>query len=196
MNYKEFAAQFRADKKAAGAKTKIAEINTAWKEYKGKQDSATSDKIEVQQQPTEIFQQEQKKTEELPKEIQPVANVTPQEENLDREKMYTAVADSIHQALAGIVSLSTSKALQISKEQIDKLNTSGVLLLKKYDSSGKVLEYSPEIAYCLTLADIGTQVYLELRKKKATAPPQEKLPEPSTNTKQEVNQFNKLIEKA
>ncbi|MEK6819154.1 MAG: hypothetical protein AABY10_04450, partial [Nanoarchaeota archaeon] len=60
----------------------------------------------------------------------------------------------------------------------------------------KLLEYSPEIAYCLTLADIGTQVYLELRKKKAIQKPEVKLPEIATNTKQEVNSFNKLIEKA
>ncbi|MEK6915885.1 MAG: hypothetical protein AABW89_05085 [Nanoarchaeota archaeon] len=192
MNYKEFAAQFRAEKKGTGVKADITTINKAWKEFQEKEKSAVEEKIEVVPQATEILQQQPvtAQSEEKTVEVKP-------EENLDREKMYTAVADSVHQALAGIVSLSTNKEVQINEKQIEKLNTSGVLLLKKYDVNGKLLEYSPEIAYCLTLADIGTQVYLELRKKKTVQQKQEvKLPEPATNSKQDVNSFNKLIEKA
>lgn len=190
MNYKEFAAQFRAEKKGTGVKADITSINKAWKEHQEKEKSAVQEKIEVVPQATEILQQQPTNPEETKApEVKP-------EDNIEREKMYTAVADSIHQALAGIVSLSTNKEVQINEKQIEKLNTSGVLLLKKYDVNGKLLEYSPEIAYCLTLADIGTQVYLELRKKKAVQKQEVKLPEPATNSKQEVNSFNKLIEKA
>lgn len=189
MNYKEFAAQFRAEKKGTGVKADITTINKAWKEYQGKEGKVVEEKIEVVPQTSEILQQQPTTTEEVKPEVKP-------EDNVDREKMYTAVADSIHQALAGIVSLSTNKEVQINEKQIEKLNTSGVLLLKKYDTSGKLLEYSPEIAYCLTLADIGSQVYIELRKKKVAQKPEVKLPEPATNSKQEVNSFNKLIEKA
>jgi hypothetical protein len=188
MNYKEFAAQYRAEKKGTGVKADITSINKAWKEHQEKEGKVVEEKIEVVPQATEILQQPTNSEETKAPEVKP-------EENIDREKMYTAVADSIHQALAGIVSLSTNKEVQINEKQIEKLNTSGVLLLKKYDVNGKMLEYSPEIAYCLTLADIGTQVYLELRKKKAVQKPEVKLPEPATNSKQEVNSFNKLIEK-
>src|SRR3989344_6312701 len=189
MNYKEFAAQFRAEKKGTGVKADITSINKEWKEHQKKEKGTVEEKIEVVPQATEILQQQPTTQQEIKPEVKP-------EDNIDREKMYTAVADSIHQALAGIVSLSTNKEVQINEKQIEKLNTSGVLLLKKYDVNGKLLEYSPEIAYCLTLADIGTQVYLELRKKKAVQQKAEvKLPEPATNSKQEVNSFNKLIEK-
>lgn len=188
MNYKEFAAQYRAEKKGTGVKADITSINKAWKEHQEKESKPAEEKIEVVPQATDILQQPATPENKAP-EVKPV-------EDVDREKMYTAVADSIHQALAGIVSLSTNKEVQITPQQIEKLNTSGVLLLKKYDTSGKLLEYSPEIAYCLTLADIGSQVYIELRKKKATQKPQVQLPEPATNSKQEVNSFNKLIEKA
>jgi hypothetical protein len=191
MNYKEFVARFRADKKAAGAKTKIPEINTAWKEYKKTQSTAVEEKIEVQPQSTEILQVQP----EAPKVEGLETKETPQENDIERDKMYNAVADSVHQALAGIVNLATNKTVQINEKQIEKLNVSGVLLLKKYDVDGKLLEYSPEIAYVLTLADIGTQVYLELRKKRVQQKQEAKLPEVATNTKQEVSSFNKLIEK-
>lgn len=190
MNYKEFAAQYRAEKKGTGVKTDITSINKAWKEQQQKEGNVVEEKIEVVPQPTEILQQSLKPqdNQEQPK---------PEVQDIDREKMYTAVADSVHQALAGIVSLSTNKEVQIKPEQIEKLNTSGVLLLKKYDVNGKLLEYSPEIAYCLTLADIGSQVYIELRRKKAVQQKTEvPLPEPATNSKQEISSFNKLIEKA
>lgn len=188
MNYKEFAANYRAEKKGTGEKADISSINKAWKEYQHKE-KAVEEKIEVQPQEAQILQQQP--------EIKEAQEVTQEpKQDLDREKMYNAVADSIHQALAGIVSLSTNKEVQISEQQIEKLNTSGVLLLKKYDVNGKLLEYSPEIAYCLTLADIGTQVYLELRKKRPKQEKQEtKPPELATNSKQEVSGFNKLIEK-
>jgi hypothetical protein len=192
MNYKEFAAQFRAEKKGTGVKADITTINKAWKEHQKKEKNPVEDKIEVAPQATEILQEQPPIKQEVQEVREP--EIKP-EENIDREKMYTAVADSVHQALAGIVSLSTNKEVQINEKQIEKLNTSGVLLLKKYDVNGKLLEYSPEIAYCLTLADIGTQVYLELRKKKAVQKQEVKLPEPATNSKQEVNSFNKLIEK-
>lgn len=189
MNYKEFAAQYRAEKKGTGVKADITSINKAWKEHQEKEGKAVEEKIEVVPQATEILQQQPTNPQEVkPEETKPV-------EDIDREKMYTAVADSVHQALAGIVSLSTNKEVQIKPEQIEKLNTSGVLLLKKYDVNGKLLEYSPEIAYCLTLADIGTQVYLELRKKKAVQKHEVKLPEPATNSSQDVKGYNKLMEK-
>ena len=188
MNYKEFTAQYRAEKKGTGVKADITSINKAWKEHQEKESKPAEEKIEVVPQATDILQQSATQPENKEPEVKPV-------DDLEREKMYTAVADSIHQALAGIVSLSTNKEVQINEKQIEKLNTSGVLLLKKYDKSGKMLEYSPEIAYCLTLADIGSQVYIELRKKKTTQKPEVKLPELATNSKQEVNSFNKLIEK-
>jgi hypothetical protein len=189
MNYKEFAAQYRAEKKGTGVKADITSINKAWKEHQEKESKPAEEKIEVVPQATDILQQQL---------VQPTQTQTPEVkpiEDVDREKMYTAVADSIHQALAGIVSLSTNKEVQINEKQIEKLNTSGVLLLKKYDVNGKMLEYSPEIAYCLTLADIGTQVYLELRKKRAAQKPEVKLPEVATNSTQEVKGYNKLMEK-
>jgi len=193
MNYKEFAAQFRAEKKGTGVKADITSINKAWKEYQQKEGKSVEEKIEVQPQENQILQKP-----EAPKvegTETPTVQAAPQEQDIDKEKMYTAVADSIHQALAGIVSIATNKEVQIKTEQIEKLNTSGVLLLKKYDTSGKLLEYSPEIAYCLTIADIGTQVYMELRKKKLVQKPEQKLQEPATNTRQEVAGYNKLIEK-
>lgn len=189
MNYKEFAAQYRAEKKGTGVKADITSINKAWKEHQEKESKPAEEKIEVVPQATDILQQQPTNPQEIKPEVKPV-------EDVDREKMYNAVADSIHQALAGIVSLSTNKEMQINEKQIEKLNTSGVLLLKKYDVNGKMLEYSPEIAYCLTLADIGTQVYLELRKKRvATKKPEIKLPEVATNSSQEVKGYNKLMEK-
>lgn len=125
-------------------------------------------------------------------------NSAPSLDEVDNDKMYNTVADSIHQALAGIVSLTTNKAVQIDENQIGRLNDSGVMLLKKYDTNGKLLEYSPEIAYVLTLADISAQVYIEMRKKKGTAKketPEEKKPEPMTNTKQEVKDFGAMLKK-
>ncbi len=116
---------------------------------------------------------------------------------VDNDKMYNTVADSIHQALAGIVSLTTNKAVQIQDNQIERLNDSGVALLKKYDTNGKLLEYSPEIAYVLTLADISAQVYIELKKKRKPKQeaPQEQPPEPMTNTKSEVKNFGEMLKK-
>ena len=116
---------------------------------------------------------------------------------LDIDKMYKTVADSIHQALSGIVSLATNKKVQIQDNQIERLNESGVALLKKYDTNGKLLEYSPEIAYVLTLADISAQVYIETRKNKKPKQeaPKEQPPEPMTNTKQEVKSFGEMLKK-
>ena len=118
-------------------------------------------------------------------------------DEVDSDKMYNTVADSIHQALAGIVALTTNKAVQINESQVGRLNESGVALLKKYDTSGKLLEYSPEIAYVLTLADISAQVYIELKKKRKPKQetPEEKAPEPTTNTKEEVKDFGAMLKK-
>lgn len=131
----------------------------------------------------------------IPCEIEGESSAPSPEEN---EKIYNTVADSIHQALAGIVSLTTNKAVQIKENQIERLNESGVMLLKKYDTNGKLLEHSPEIAYVLTLADISAQVYIELKRKNKTQKketPEEKAPEPTTNTKQEVKAFGNMLKK-
>jgi len=173
---------------------------------------ARAEKIEIQKQANDIIQSQPRSNEptiteqpaepgkesvkapEISKPVQ-APTVTSQEQ-LDRDKMYTAVADSVHQALAGVINLLTEKQIKIEQDKITRLNDCGVLLLKKYDKGGQLLEYSPEIAYVLTLADIGSQVYIEMKKRAPKQTPKPTLPAPASNTQQEVGDFNNLIKQA
>ncbi len=173
---------------------------------------AGKEKIEIQKQAAEIIQSQPRSNEpaattepakpaEPVKEISaplpaPTAPISQPAEDLKKEEMYTAIADSVHTALSGIVALMTEKKVQIERDKIERLNKCGVLLLKKYDTSGQILEYSPEIAYVLTLADIGSQVYIEMKKRTPKQAPQPTLPAPATNTSKEIGDFNTLIKQA
>lgn len=79
------------------------------------------------------------------------------------QEMAYHLADSVHQVLANLVNYMTRGKVKVQKEGVHRLNICGVELIKKYDKDGTLFEFGPELAYVLTLADIGTQVYAELR---------------------------------
>lgn len=84
----------------------------------------------------------------------------------EAQEMYEAVADAVHQTGANLCRVFTQERVSVQPEYIQRLNKCLVLLLRKYDKDGTVLEYSPEIAYVLTLADIATLVMADYQRQK------------------------------
>lgn len=82
------------------------------------------------------------------------------------DEMYGALADAVHQTGANLCNVLTNERVSIGREHLDRLNKCLVVLFRKYDKDGKVLEHAPEVAYILTLADIGTQVYADIKRQK------------------------------
>lgn len=80
--------------------------------------------------------------------------------------MYKAFANSVHQTVANFIQLFTKDKVVIGQDKIEMLDKCGVALLKKWDKTGFIERYGLELAYGLTLLDIGSQVYIELQRQK------------------------------
>ncbi|MBI4140671.1 hypothetical protein HY485_02425 [Candidatus Woesearchaeota archaeon] len=79
-------------------------------------------------------------------------------------KSYEVLANSLHQSVNDLIIFATKGKLRMQKEQLDRLNECGSQVLHKYDKSGKIAQYVPELAYVLTLTDVVAQVLLVMKK--------------------------------
>lgn len=139
------------------------------------------DELAVSQQGALVFEApkaEEPKEPEKPVEQEPEKPVEQEAESEERpqekpvrprrtpEQLYTDVADAVHQTAANVIALLTEDRIRLEESKLGRLNTAGAHLLQKYDKDGRLLEYSPELAYVLTLADIGTQVYADIKRER------------------------------
>lgn len=105
--------------------------------------------------------------EEKPKATLPAVSVTlAPGPGQDAILMYENVAEAIHQTCANLITLFTENRIKLESDKLKRLNTCGAYILRKYDKDGKILEYSPELAYVLTLADVATMVWVDIKKHK------------------------------
>lgn len=128
--------------------------------------TATGGSIEIEQQQGGIIQEV--KPEAAPVIVTETITTTkkeePQKENYIMD--YKDVADSVHQSLANLLELATRGKAKVEADDLDRLNRAGAGLLQKYDADGKLMKYSPEIAYVCTLTGIATEIILKLRQEK------------------------------
>ncbi len=98
----------------------------------------------------------------------------------ERIRQYQHLAEAVHLSIANVLGLITEGRVSIEDKQLVRLNECGAHILQKYDKNGQILQYSPEIAYILTLADIGTQVYADFKRQALKEELAKKAEEPKT----------------
>lgn len=186
-NFKDFRKDYIKNLK--GKKFNVKEFNKAWAEYKNKNvpkiETPKVEKVEEIKTPeietkTDSDFTVEKQSGDMIDSSNPIESIKTESESVKKaenirndtvstDDSYVMVANSVHEAIYGIAKL-VFPNVKVTDEQLKRLNDSGAKLLKKHDDGGMVEEYSPEMAYGLTILSIGVENYVTLSNEKPSEP--------------------------
>ncbi|MCA9459294.1 MAG: hypothetical protein KC589_08865 [Nanoarchaeota archaeon] len=81
--------------------------------------------------------------------------------NFCPEESYLMLSNSFHSFAKEFIKIATKGEVTIEDDEMQSLNESGAALLKKYDKSGNMGEYGPEMIYLMTGLSIGSRALVE-----------------------------------
>ncbi|MFW5852555.1 MAG: hypothetical protein ACOCUR_00840 [Nanoarchaeota archaeon] len=144
--------------------TELSEDKPAEHEFKDEDIQVQSQEENITQGKIEVIDEDVQNSGKVT-ESEPKRELSPFESKSLHDKHYL-LAKTIHSVGRNLVSVSTDGGVEIQDDDLEELNNAGAQLLNKYDKDGKLAEYSPEIAYGMTLASITTQVMAFRKEKK------------------------------
>jgi hypothetical protein len=184
--YQEFTKAYGEECKRKGRKFNLAECGRLWKEQKGTFSQALAEprpaekaeksmpqaiaapRIEVEAQPSMQVVAEapgvaapvDPNAPAVPGQVMPGSPVVQIPDRLDE---YKHMAGALHELEKGVLEMVTKGAVSIDDDTMEQLNHAGARLIMKYDTSGAVAEYGPEITYIAAQTAVVIQ-YFQARK--------------------------------
>ena len=159
--------------------------------------------IKLEKQEQKILQApipEEEKKEEPGQEVAELKSDQLEEPQPDlTEENYLMFAKSIHGVFREGMKIMTKGKVDLEDDELNSLNECGVQLLKKYDKSGTLGEYSPEFIYGMTLLSVTSRLFVERKMQQAEekSPEQKKAEEfvekPKPEKKDNFNQVMKNV---